>query len=84
VSLTFLKKEFISSVQKQLPAINDLEEIKNLPLNFETQITEANANFFEDSSIFDSLYYDFTARNGKFRINDAYKVKVTKEGKVAE
>ncbi|MCI0501382.1 MAG: hypothetical protein L0Y61_06510, partial [Epsilonproteobacteria bacterium] len=84
VSLTFLKKEFMSSIHKQLPAINDLEDIKNLPLNFETQLTEANAKFFEDSSIFDSLYYDFAARNGKFRINDAYKVKITKEGKTVE
>ncbi|MEI6672770.1 MAG: hypothetical protein WCL02_05600 [bacterium] len=71
VPLTFLKKEFLSSTRKQVPALSDLEgEIKNLPLNFVTQLTESNAAFFEDSDIFKSLYTDFTARNGKFTFNE--------------
>lgn len=85
IPLTFLKKEFLASTRKQLPALSDLEsEIKNLPLNFLTQLTESNAAFFEDSPIFDSIYTDFTAKNGKFRCNDAYKVRIKKNGKVVE
>lgn len=86
VPLHFLKKEFMASTRKDLPAINDLDadDLKHLPLNFLTQITESNAPFFEESVIFDSLYTDFSARNGKFRINDAYKVKITKDGKTVE
>lgn len=85
VPLTFLKKEFLASTRTQLPALSDLEsEIKNLPLNFLTQVTESNAAFFEDSPIFDSIYTDFTARNGKFRCNDAYKVRIQKDGKTVE
>jgi hypothetical protein len=84
VPLSFLKKEFLASVRTQLPALNDLEDIQNLPLNFVTQLTESNAAFFEDSPIFDSIYTDFIAKNGKFRLNDAYKVRITKDGKVVE
>lgn len=85
VSLTFLKKGFLASTRKQLPALSDLEtDIKNLPLNFLTQLTESNSAFFEDSPIFDSIYTDFIANNGKFRLNDAYKVKIKKDGKVVE
>lgn len=85
IPLSFTKKEFLSSVRKELPALNDLEDIQNLPLNFVAQLTESNAAFFEDSMIFNSLYYDFTAKNGKkFRINDAYKVRITKDGKTVE
>lgn len=86
VPLHFIKKEFMASARKQLPAINDLDadDIKQLPLNFLTQITEGNAPFFEDSVIFDALYTDFSAKNGQFRINDAYKVKITKDGKTVE
>jgi hypothetical protein len=45
VPLTFLKKEFMSSPVKEFPAIEELEamDIKNLPLNFETQLTETTA-----------------------------------------
>lgn len=81
VPLTFLKKEFLASVHKELPALNDLEDIKNLPLNFVTQLTQSNAAFFEESPIFDSIYTDFVAQNGKFRFNDAYKVKIKKDWK---
>jgi len=63
VPLTFLKKEFLTSTRTQLPALNDLEDLKNLPLNFITQITESNAAFFEDSPIFDSIYTNFAAKN---------------------
>jgi len=86
VPLHFIKKEFMASARKYLPAVNDLDadDIKNLPLNFLTQITEGNSPFFEESVIFDSLYTDFSAKNGKFRINDAYKVKITKDGKPVE
>lgn len=63
VSLTFLKKEFLASARTQLPALSDLEDLKNLPLNFVTQLTESNAAFFEDSVIFDSLYTDIKAKN---------------------
>ncbi len=84
VPLSFVKKEFLSSARKQLPGINDLEDIQNLPLNFVTQLTESNAAFFEDSPIFDSLYTNFAAKNGKFRLNDAYKIKIKKDGKTVE
>ncbi|MCX6823849.1 MAG: hypothetical protein NT085_01880 [candidate division SR1 bacterium] len=84
VPLTFLKKEFLTSIHKQLPAIGDLEDLKNIPLNFVTQLTDSNAAFFEDSEIFRSLYTDFAAKNGKFRFNDGYKVRIKKNGKVVE
>lgn len=85
VPLTFLKKEFLTSNHKELIALDDLKDIKNLPLNFITQLTESNKAFFEDSPIFDSIYTDFTARNWKeFRLNDAYKVRITKWGKVVQ
>ncbi len=84
VPLTFLKKEFLASVRTQLPTLNDLEDIKNLPLNFVTQLTDSNAAFFEDSLIFNSLYEDFVAKNGKFRVNDWYKVSIKKDGKTVE
>jgi hypothetical protein len=84
VPLTFLKKEFLASARKQTPALSDLEDLQNLPLNFVTQITESNASFFEDSPIFHSLYTSFAAKNGKFRLNDAYKVRIKKDGKIVE
>ena len=84
VPLSFTKKEFLTSARKELPALSDLEDIQNLPLNFVTQLTDSNAAFFEDSMIFDSIYTDFAARNGKFRFNDAYKVKIKKDGKMVE
>jgi len=34
--------------------------------------------------MFDSLYYDFAAKNNALRINDAYKVKIKKDGKEVE
>jgi len=58
--------------------------LQNLPLNFITQLTESNAAFFENSPIFNSIYTDFAARNGKFRLNDAYKVRIKKDGKIVE
>jgi len=84
IPLVFRKKEFMASVMAELPGIDDLEQLKNLPLNFVTTVTGANEKFFEESVIFDSLYYDFAAKNGSFRINDAYKVKITKDGKSVE
>lgn len=84
IPLSFTKKEFMSGVYKDLPALNDLENIKNLPLDFVTQLTESNAAFFEDSPIFDSLYTDFAAKNSKFRFNDSYKVRIKKDGKIVE
>ncbi len=84
VPLSFVKKEFLSSLRSQLPSINDLEDIGQLPLNFVTQLTPSNAAFFEESVIFDSIYTDFVARNGTFRLNDAYKVRIKKHGKIVE
>ncbi|MEI6118901.1 MAG: hypothetical protein WCP92_06910 [bacterium] len=84
VPLTFLKKEFLSNIRQQLPAINDLEDLKNIPLNFLTQLTDSNSPFFEESEIFRSLYTDFAAKNGTFKFNDGYKVRIKKNGKVVE
>lgn len=84
VVLKFLKKEFMASARKQLPTLDDLEDIQNIPLNFVTQLTEANSAFFEESPIFDSIYTDFTAKNGNVRLNDAYKVRIKKDGKTVE
>lgn len=84
IPLSFTKKEFMGGAYKDLPALNDLENIKNLPLDFVTQLTESNAAFFEDSPIFDSLYTDFAAKNTTFRFNDAYKVRIKKDGKIVE
>ena len=84
VPLKFLKKEFVATARKQFPTINNLEDLKNLPLNFVTQLTESNATFFEDSPIFYSLYTDFAAKNGKFRCNEGYKVRIKKDGKMVE
>lgn len=81
VPLTFLRKEFLGGVHSQLPAISDLDNLKNIPLNFVTQLTDANAKFFEDGPIFDSLYTNFAAKNGNFRFNEGYKVTITKDGK---
>ena len=84
IQLNFVKKEFMSSSRTTLPGIDDLEKIKNLPLNFVTALSAANEKFFEESVMFDSLYYDFAAKNAALRINDAYKVKITKDGKEVE
>lgn len=85
VPLSFVKKEFFASAHKQLIGINDLEDIKNLPLNFVAQLTDNNAAFFEESAIFDSIYTDFVPRNNKVvRINDSYKVLLKKDWKTAE
>lgn len=83
VNLTFLKKEFMSTVHDKLPAIEGLAEkdIKNIPLNFLVQLNQHNAPFFEDSVIFRSLFTPFVAKNGTFNLNDAYKVSVKKDGK---
>jgi len=90
VPITFLKKEFLSSARQSLPGVKDLmldsdgSAMKNLPLNFLTQLTESNAAFFEDSPIFDSLYTPFKAKNGNIKFNEAYKVKIKKDGKTVE
>lgn len=84
ILLHFSKKEFICFSRTTLPGIDDLEKLKNLPLNFVADISWANENLFEKSVIFDSLYYDFAAKNGPVRINDAYKVKINKDGKEVE
>jgi len=85
VPLKFSKKEFMASARNQLLDVHDLEKnFNHLPLNFVTQLTDANAAFFEESPIFDSLYTPFTARNNTFRINDAYKVKIKKDGKIVQ
>ncbi len=82
VHLKFTSKTFMGSKRTQLPAITDLaEDLKNLPLNFTVQLNQDNAPFFEDSQIFTSLYTDFNAKNGIFRINDAYKVRIKKDGR---
>jgi hypothetical protein len=81
VPLTFLRKEFLGGAYSQLPAISDLDNLKNIPLNFVTQLTDSNADFFENSPIFDSLYTNFAAKNGNFRFNEGYKVTITKDGK---
>jgi hypothetical protein len=78
VPLTFIKKEFLANARAQLPSLNNLEDLKNLPLNFVTQLTESNAAFFEDSPIFDSIYTKFAAKNGTIKFNDAYKVRIKK------
>lgn len=84
VPLIFTKKWFMSSGQKNLLSIQDIKELKNLPLNFAAQLTSSNASFFEDSPIFNSLYYNFSQAKGDLRINDSYKVRVTKNGKPLE
>jgi hypothetical protein len=84
VPLSFVKKEFFASAHKDLVGLDDLEDIKNLPLNFLAQLTESNAAFFEESPIFDSIYTDFVAKNGSFHCNDSYKVKLIKDGKPVE
>ncbi len=84
IPLHFLKKAFMATARKELPWIEDLEHIKNLPLNFQTQLTAANEKFFEESPMFESLYYNFQSKNWLVRINDAYKVRLTKDGKTVE
>jgi len=59
VPLTFIKKEFLATSRKELPALTDLEDLQNLPLNFVTQFNRSNTAFFEDSPIFDSIYTYF-------------------------
>jgi len=34
--------------------------------------------------IFDSIFQEFAASNGTKKLNDAYKVRITKDGKTAE
>lgn len=85
VPISFIKKEFLATAQKDLPVFSDLDrDAKNLPLNFVTQITESNAAFFEDSPIFDSIYTRFVSKSWPLKINDSYKVKIKKDGKIVE
>ncbi len=84
LSLSFLKKWFMSWDNKTLPTIRTLQDLKNIPLNFLAQLTTNNADFFEKSPVFDSLYYTFPSRHGSVRINDSYKVRITKDGKTLE
>jgi hypothetical protein len=64
VPLKFSKKEFMASARNQLLDVHDLEKnFHHLPLNFVTQLTDANAAFFEESPVFNSLYTPFYAKN---------------------
>ncbi|MBU0626991.1 hypothetical protein KKG31_00295 [Patescibacteria group bacterium] len=55
-----------------------------MPLNFEVIMTPSSEKFFEESVIFHSLFDEFDGRNKRQKINDAYKVALTKDGKTVE
>ena len=64
-----------------LASFEELSKLENLPLNFEVQVTPSSEKFFEESIIFHSIFDEFAASNGTKKLNDAYKVSVTKDGK---
>ena len=66
-----------------LVSVEALSQLENLPLNFEVQVTPSSEKFFEKSVIFHSIFEDFGASNGTQKLNDAYKVSITKDGKNA-
>lgn len=84
VPITFAEKKFMATSFNQLPWIENLEDIKNLPLNFVAQLTEGNADFFEKSPVFSSLYTEFAAKNWTFKVNDSYEVRIRKDGKLVK
>ncbi|MEI8091443.1 MAG: hypothetical protein WCG98_04335 [bacterium] len=58
--------------------------MQNLPLSFTIIPTPTSEDFFEDSVIFQSLFPTFKAKNGRCKLNDGYKVKLTKDGQTVQ
>ena len=79
--LKFTKKWFLSGARTTLPSLDDFgRDMIKLPLNFEVQLSDGNVDFFEKNPVFTSLYTPFTAKNWPVRINEGYKVQLTKNG----
>jgi len=76
-------KKFLGTGMSNLASPEELSKLENLPLNFEVQVTPSSEKFFEDGVIFHSIFDEFAASNGTKKLNDAYKVSVTKDGKTA-
>ena len=74
-------KKFLWTGMTNLASFEELSKLENLPLNFEVQVTPSSEKFFEESIIFHSIFDEFAASNGTKKLNDAYKVSVTKDGK---
>jgi len=54
----------LSGVRSTLPSLEALDgEVKNLPLNFEVQLTDTSADYFEKNPVFSSLYTMFPSAN---------------------
>jgi len=85
VNVLFKEKRFLWEWMKKLLSVNEMDkEFKNLPLNFKIDVNWSSEDFFEKNMIFDSLFYDFWAKDWPKRINDAYKVRLKKDWKIVE
>jgi len=86
----FNQKSFLWWPLKHLMDIGSkwelISEIKNFPLNFDIKINETNKDFFENSTMFESIFPTFNSKNQwKIKLNDWYKVRIKwSNGKFAE
>lgn len=77
-------KRFLWTAMANLTSPDELSKLENLPLNFEVEVTPSSEKFFEESIIFRSIFEKFGASNGPKSLNDAYKIRLTRDGKIVE
>lgn len=82
--INFKSKSFISSDLSSFFSIDKLDQLDNLPLNFEINVDESNRDFFEKSSLFSHLFQDFDSKSWTKKISDGYKIRVKKWEKSSE
>jgi len=61
--VNFKSKSFISSDLSSFFSIDNLDQLDNLPLNFEVDVNESNRDFFEKSPLFNHLFQDFDSKS---------------------
>lgn len=85
VLVHFQEKKFISQAATQLLAVNDLSELKTLPLQFVVQQTPSSQEFFEESILRwkdgGMLFDTFQSKQWPIVLNDSYQVRLKKDGK---
>jgi hypothetical protein len=69
---------------EKLLSMEQLSALDNLPLHFEVMMTPSSEKFFEESLIFHPMFCEFDAKNKRYKLNEAYKVSLTKDGKTVE
>lgn len=82
--INFKSKSFISSDLSSFFSIDKLDQLDNLPLNFEVDVNESNRDFFEKSPLFKHLFQDFDSKSWTKKISDGYKIRVKKWEKGSE